>query len=255
MTEMVNGAPESTSYSSGQLPVTPSSQPASSQVHEEKTFKQSEVNDLVGRAKHEAVERYKREASMASRENYQQPNYGVPPHQQQPVRGEPQFNGMSEAEFRRMAAEEAQRLRDEWVADTHRSAQEQEANRMATEFFTKLDAGKAKYNDFDAVVKEVDFAAIPNIVQLANMVDNTPDVMYELAKNPAKIANIQQLVSISPKLALSEMRRLAQSIKTNEEAAKFKAPNEPLSQMRPSNTSTDSNGALTVADYKRKYRV
>ena len=66
MTEMVNGEGQSFSNSSAGAPVsTPSSTPSSA-PSEERTFRQSEVNDLVGRAKHEAVERFKRDSAMAS---------------------------------------------------------------------------------------------------------------------------------------------------------------------------------------------
>jgi hypothetical protein len=49
------------------------------------------------------------------------------------------------------------------------------------------------------------------------------------------------------------VQRLSQSIKDNESAGKMRHPNEPLSQMRPSNTGTD-NGAMSVKDYRSKYR-
>lgn len=245
MTEMVNGESQSLNNSAG-LPDLTSSQPTST-VSDERTFKQSEVNDIVGRAKHEAVDRYRRDQTQQYQPTQQ---YSQP----QVVPQNPHYVGMSPEEVKRLTAEEIQRSRNEWVAEAHRSAQEQEAQRIATDFFTKLEAGKGKFNDFDKVIKEVEFAAIPNIVHLANQVDNTAEVMYELANNPAKIASIHQLVSISPKLALSEMMRLSQSIKDNEQAANYRSPNEPLSQLRPSNTST-GNGALTVSDFRKKYKV
>jgi hypothetical protein len=51
------------------------------------------------------------------------------------------------------------------------------------------------------------------------------------------------------------MKRLSDSIKMNQNAGKYQSPNEPLSQLRPSNAGTGNQGALTVGDYKRKYRV
>lgn len=202
---------------------------------QEKLLKQSEVNDIVGRAKHEAVERFKREQSRQVDPNTETRN-------------------ISHDDIRRMAAEEASRLRNEWVQEQQRIAGEKDAERIAGEFFTKLGTGKERYQDFDKTIENVDFAAIPNIVQLSNMVDNTADVMYELAKNPSKIATLQQLISISPKLAYSEMQRLSSSIKDNANVSNYKSPNDPLSQMKPSNTGTDA-GALTVTSLRSKYRV
>jgi hypothetical protein len=219
---------------------TPSSQPTQS-VADEKVFKQQEVNDIVGRAKHEAVESYKRRAELSNANTQAQPM-----HQQH-------LENLNTETVKRIAAEETQRLRNEWMQDAQRNAQEQDAQRIANEFLTKLDTGKGKYQDFDTVINNVEFASIPNVVALSNMVDNTADVIYELGKNPMKIAGLQQLMSISPKLALSEMQRLSQSIKDNETAGKVRMPNEPLSPLKPSVTGTD-NGEMSVADYRKKYR-
>lgn len=275
MTEMVNGDGQNLS-SFAPAPVnTPSSTPPASA--EERTFRQSEVNDLVGRARNEAVERYKRESSMASHQGHpnQQPNYGVPnqgynpgyqpgynpgyqPPQQAP---QPQYNGMSENEYRRIAAEEARRSRNEWLDQSRVQQQEQDAQRIASEFFTKIQAGKSAIPDFDKVMGDLDLGSIPYHVQLANMVDNTAEVMFELAQNPAKIGQLQSLIDIDvragrqPRLALTEMKRLSQSIKDNASAKKFQAPNNPLGQLPPSNAGTGNQGALTVRDYKSKYRV
>lgn len=237
------------------MPVTTSSTPSQAPVESERTFKQSEVNEIAARRATEAVDRYRRESSMASHQQNQQ----VQPQYNAPV--QPQYNGMSEQEFRRVAAEEAQKARDNWIQESNRTSQEQEAQKIASEFFTKIEAGKSNLPDFDKVMADIDLRSIPYHVTLANMVDNTADVMYELAKNPSKIGAIENLINIDiragrqPKLALSEIKRLSQSIKDNQQAAKFKSPNEPLSQMRPSNAGTDNRGALSVSDYKRKYRV
>jgi hypothetical protein len=260
MTEMVNGDSQSSSNFAGVPVNTPSSTPPAS-AESERTFKQSEVNDLVGRAKSEAIERFKRESSVASHQQPpqqqpyqapQQPSYQQPQHQPQHV---------SEDQVRRMAAEETQRLRNEWIQESRIQSQEQDAQRIASEFFTKLEAGKSTLQDFDKVMGEVDLRSIPYHVQLANMVDNTAEVMYELAKNPSKIGQLQSLIDIdvragrTPKLALTEMKRLSQSLKDNAQGAKFKSPNDPLSQLPSSNAGTGSQGALSVGDYKRKYRV
>lgn len=209
---------------------------------DEKVFKQSEVNDLLGRAKVEAVERYKRSA-------------GQPPSpSNQPLHQQHLEHMQSEENIRRMAAEEAQHLRDKWIEDAQRTAHEQEAKRITSDFLTKLEGGKSKYQDYDQVLGDFEFGAIPHVVQMATMLDNTADIMYDLAKNPSKIGNLQQLIQISPKLAYAEMQRLAQSLKDNESAQGVKMPNQPLSQMKPSNTGTD-NGAMTVSDYRKKYKV
>jgi hypothetical protein len=250
-------------------PVQTSSAPTQAPAEtRERTFSQSEVNELVGRAKTEAIERHRRETAMSSHQpsqNQQQGNVpGYNPQYQppQPVR-EQQYNGMSEQEYRRIAAEEAQRSRTEQEQENARRGEEQNAQRIANEFFTKVASGDGGVQAFDKLVSEsgVDLRTIPFHVQLANMVDNTREVMVELLKSPAKIGQLQGLIDIDlragrqPRLALAEMKKLSDSIKSNSQAANFKSPNEPLSQMRPSNAGTGNQGALSVSDYRRKYRV
>jgi hypothetical protein len=273
MTEMVNnGEGQSSSNFAGtpanNVQSTPSSAPT------ERTFTQNEVNDLMGRARHEAVERYRREGSMESRNGhqqpqqaYQQPQYGYqqpqpqpqyqPPYQQQPQ------HTLSEDQYRRIAAEESQKARNDWIQESARNAEEQRAQGIAQEFYTKVGAGEGGIQGFEKLCADtgVDLRSIPFHVQLANMVENTRDVMVELVNNPSKIGQIQNLIDIDlragrqPRLALAEMKRLGQSLKENAQAKNFKSPNEPLSQMRPSNAGTGNQGALTASDYRRKYRV
>lgn len=265
MTEMVNGDGQS-QENFAPVPVNTSSTEASAPAPvapSERTFRQTEVNDLVGRARHEAVERYRRETAMSSHQpQYQPPQQGQvyqPPAQQQPS----QAPIMSEQDYRRIAAEEAQRSRTEQHEENQRLAEEKDAQRIASEFFQKVGTGEGGVQAFDKLVTDsgVDLRTIPYHVQLANMVDNTREVMVELLANPAKIAQMQSLIDIDlragrqPRLALAEMKKLADSIKANAGASNFRSPNEPLSQMRPSNAGTGQQGPLTVSDYKRKYRV
>src|SRR5690606_40554862 len=64
---------------------------------------------------------------------------------------------------------------------------------------------------------DFDPAAFPQIVFLANQVDNTPEVIYELSKKPGKLAELQKLLEHSPQLARKQMINLSQSIKNNRE--------------------------------------
>lgn len=264
MTELVNGDGQSSSNFAGS-PVTPSSTPSPAPV-EEKTFKQSEVDKLVGRARQEAVDRFRSEGSMANRQQpSQDQQYGQQPYQAPYVPPQPQTqtHTLSETDYRRIAAEESNRSRNEWIQESRRNQEEQSAQRIAQEFFTKVGAGEGGVQGFEKQVADsgLDLRSIPYHVQLANMVDNTREVMVDLLKNPNKIGSIQNLIDIDlragrqPNLALAEIKRLSESIKENEKGSRYKSPNEPLSQMRPSTHDTGTTGALSVGDYKRKYRV
>jgi hypothetical protein len=230
-------------------PSTPAATPATPPA-EERNFRQSEVNDIVKKAKYGAVEDYKRL-------QVQQPEYAQTKQhagggegsttQQQPH--------AQESEIRRLAAQEAQRLRDEWVSEAKTKSEAEYAQRTVQSFWNKISPGKEKFADFDEVTKDIEYSRFPNVVQLlAEYVDNAPDVLYELGKDRIKMANLESLSYMSPKDAIVQAQRLSKSLKDNEAASNTRLPNEPLSKMRPSNTGTD-NGVLSVKDFRSKYRA
>jgi hypothetical protein len=203
----------------------------------EKMLRQSEVNDIVGRAKREAVESYRRQNEQKPIENFQ-------PHSQ-----------MGEHDYRRVAAEEAQRLRDEWISEARNKSEAEHAQRVVNNFWDKIAPGKDKYEDFDKITGDIEYSRFPNVVQLlADHIDNSHDVLYELGKDRLKMAQLEQLSQMSPRDAITHAKRLSQSIKDNESASTMKHAREPLSQSRPSNIGSDS-GAMSVSDYRRKYKV
>ena len=98
----------------------------------------------------------------------------------------------------------------------------------------------------------LELSTIPEVVQLANTVDNTADVMYELGKNPHKVASLLTLTRYgNVKLAYAETKKLSDSIKQNQNALQQPVPPEPLSQLKPSNVGTD-NGVLTVRELRKQ---
>jgi hypothetical protein len=218
---------------------------------EEKTFKQSEVNSLVGREKARAIEEYRRQQS--EQPHYVQQKYGEQPTQQQSIQPQNQFN--SEQEIRRLAAEEAQRFSDQRYEEAQKRYEAESAQKVVQNFWNKVAPGKEKYSDFEAVTGDIEYARFPNVVQLlAEHVDNSHDMLYELGKDRGKMATLENLAYISPKDAIRQAQRMSQSLKDNETASKTRIPNEPLSRMRPSNTGTD-NGVMGVKDYRAKWKV
>ena len=214
---------------------------------DERVFRQSELNEIVGKVRAEAVEATKRKMAEQNQSNY----FG---QSTQKSENSARHN-MTEEQIRKVAAEESTRLREHWMSEAQNKAEAEQAQRIVQNFWNKMDAGKEKYQDFEQVVGDVEFARFPNVVQLlADHIDNSHDVLYELGKDRLKMAQLEQLSQMSPKDALVQARRMAQSIKDNESSGKIRMPNEPLSQLRPSNVGTD-NGALSVSDYRKKYRM
>lgn len=213
----------------------------------EKMLPQSKVDEIVKHAKFDAAEKVRREFSSQPQPAPQQ----VAPSLNQASTG---MGGMPAPDnLREIIAEETRKQQQALMDKAQNDAQMQEGQRIAGEFFGKLKEGASKHEDFDAVVGGLPFAQIPQIVQLANSSDNTSDVMYELAKNPMKLAGLSSLLTIDPSRAASEIRKLSDSIRSNETAKKSELANDPMSQIQPSPNSTDA-GAKTVSDYRKIYR-
>jgi hypothetical protein len=213
-----------------------------SQQARERTFSQSELNDIVKRAKNEAVDRDRRARDQAS--------YGdtSPTRDHSP-------NDRNDDAIRKIVAEETQRQREQFEQQTRQRTEQEQAQNIVNKFWNKISTGKDKYQDFEKVTGDIEYARFPNTVQLlADHIDNASDVLYELGKDRFKMAQLESLSYLSPRDAVIQAQRLANSIKENEEASKLKLPNEPLSQMRPSTTGLGSGDSNSFRDLRMKYR-
>jgi len=204
----------------------------------EKLLKQSEVNEIVGGVKKEAYEKGRRDSlGEVQAKQTQELKNDVTPQQAETNAVNAQ---LSEENIRQIIDDESQRKANEAVIQN-----------VVNEFVQKMSAGKDKHSDFNEVVEKLNIPSIPHIVVMANSMDNTADVMYELGKHPAKLANVLMLAQNAPRLAQDEFRKLSESIKKNEEAAGKEQPPEPLDQIKPSITGTD-NGSMTVNDLRKQ---
>jgi len=186
------------------------------QMPKERVFTQAEVNELVGKTRHEGYERGIRESQS-----------GQKPQQ------------FDEATLGRIVEEKMQAQVRSAIAQ-----------QVVSDFVGKMEAGKGKYEDFEQKVSGLDLKTIPQIVQLANGTDNTADVVYDLANNPYKVATLLTLAEKSPHLAQAEIARLSNSIKSNQKAVEAAQPKEPLSQIKPSATTGDGS-AMSIASLRR----
>lgn len=248
--EMANGQAAGTENAvPGAMTSNAEVQQAPVQSNDERVFKQSEVNDIVKRVKSETEERTKRLYS-------EQPEYAARKYgEASPSTYNQPQSAPSEDRFRQLAAQEAQRLRDEWVQEAKTRAEADNAQRIVQSFWNKLEPGRQKYEDFDKVTSDIQYAQFPNVVQLLGQhVENAHDILYELGKDRIKMANLEFLCSKSPRDAIVQVQRLADSLKQNESAQQYRTPNEPLTQMRPSNQGTD-NGVLSVKDLRARYKA
>lgn len=213
---------------------------------QEKLVPQSQVNEIVGNAKREAaaraVEAYKSQQAQAV----------ATPQHQEPV----SHRNMSEDDIKRLTGDEIKRHFTQIEQDATERANMEAANRIVNQFRDKVVAGKDKFEDFESVTSNVAMQYYPNVVQLlAEHVDNPADILYHLAKNRDKLYRLEALSAHNHSDAVYDIKRLAESIKSNDGVSSAKNPKAPLSQQRPSNTGTDSGGTLSFSDLKQKYRA
>jgi len=199
---------------------------------QEEMVPKSEMNRVAKMLRETYYEKGKEDA-MKSSQN------AAPMQAQQMAQG-----SMSEEQVRRLIEEQTTKMQQQ-----HLMAKD--AERIVSEFASKMDMGKEAYEDFEDSVRELDLRSIPEIVHLANSVGNTADVMYDLAKNPYKIANLKVLAQTSPQLAKKEMQRLSQSIDSNKAAVQQVNTRAPVSQMKPSTGIADGGTGMTLKDFKR----
>ena len=157
--------------------------------------------------------------------------------------------GMSQEQLQQVM-QMVQQKQQEAAEAAHREQLEKEVNDVAEQYFGKLAQGREAFEDFDAVTADFDPAAFPQLVYLATQSDNTAAIIYELQKNPAKLAQLSVMVDKSPAQARKMMASLSESIKTNDDAKRnLQEAQDPLSRLKPSPVGTD-NGTKTVRDFK-----
>ncbi len=199
----------------------------------EKVLRQSEVNELVGRVKHEAYTKGLKDAQGSVQSQPQ-----VAQQQASGIGGMP---SITEDHVRQIIADNAQQ-----------QAQMTAVNGMLSNFVQQMGTAKEKYSDFDETVANLgELKDMPHVVQLATGTGMAGDVMYELGKNPGKVATLTTLAYVNPNLAQAEMKKLADSIKKNQEASDVPNVNEPLSQVKPSMVGAD-NGSNSFRDLRNK---
>jgi hypothetical protein len=159
---------------------------------------------------------------------------------------------LSAEDTRRIASEEAQRAYQDMVNAQYHQANQAEGQRIAAEFQSKIDAAKEEFPELRSNIEKVGMQNFPSVAYLANSVEDTAAVLDELFKNPIKMINIEQAAQKSPYLAEQEMKKLAQSISINKQAAQTKIANEPLSRLKPTSIGAD-NGSQSVSDFRKMF--
>ena len=222
----------------------------------EKTLTVSQVNDLVKKAKLKGERKMQEQLDAAklqieqlqAQQAQQAPEQQQAQPQQQPQQG--QMQGIDPAQLQQQVMQMFAQKQQEDEQKRHSDQLEKEVNDVAQQYFGKMAQGKDLFEDFESMTADFNPAEFPQLVFLANQTDNTAALIYELRKNPGKLANLALLVERSPSLARSEIAKLSESIKRNDEASRnLQEPQDPLNRLKSSPVGTGS-GTKNVRDYK-----
>jgi hypothetical protein len=207
------------------------------------------VSKIVARERQKAYEKGKQEALMTQ---VQQPEQQQA-QQQAPQPATQTFGGIQQAP--QMNPEDIQRMIAEHVPQyLQQQAAEYQNKQFVDGFVAKMQAAEKQFPGLEQKLNDIDFnsPATQKLVQMANNLDNTGEIMNELLENPEKMGTLLNLVHEQPKLAQSRLASLSNSIKTNREAVEQEqSALEPIGQMKSSvNAGVDEHN-LSVKDLKK----
>jgi hypothetical protein len=225
----------------------------------EKMLPASQVNELIKKAKRKGEQKMQEQLDAAKQQieqlqaqqaQQQVQNVAQTGMQQPPQQQQGQQQQIDPQQIQQQVMQLMQQKQQEEQERRHQEQLEQEVNQVAQQYFGKMAQGKDMFEDFEAITADFNPAEFPQLVFLANQMDNTPAIIYELRKNPGKLADLAVLVEKSPSMARNELSKLSESIKRNDEAKRtLQEPQDPLNRLKPSPVGTDS-GTKSVRDFK-----
>lgn len=224
----------------------------------EKSFPSSTVQKIVARERQKAYEKGKKEALMTL-ENQEVNLQQQQPAQAQPMQqppnqlgGIPQRPQVSPDDISRMIAEQLPQHLQQQV-------QEHKNNMLIESFVNKMQAAEQVYPGLEKKLNDLDYtkAGTRALVEMANSMENTGDIMNELVENPEKMGTLLNLIYEQPRLAMQRMSSLSNSIKTNQQAvSQEKQVQNPINQIKSSpNTGISGNSEqdLSMNDLRRMF--
>lgn len=209
----------------------------------EKTLTQSQVDRIVKREKAAVAERVRREMEQQQTQQVQQ---------QAPAQPEVDMDALIAEKVR----EAQDKAREEYEAQQLKAQQEaydRELQEIGHRYKTKVAVGPSKYADFNEVMEQgFDINAFAPLALAVTDYDNTVDLVYALAQDPVKAAQINNLLQTSYKVGVNQLQKFADSVTKNIDALS-QEPDTPAPLDRPKSSSVagTDNGNLSVADYRK----
>lgn len=207
----------------------------------EKMLPQSHVDKIVKKAKYDVAQATRRELEER--------------HQRELDAIRNQQSERNESVPREMDANALyQQVQERFNEEMQQRRLKEEMDKIANAYLSKMEQGKTAYEDFEEVTKEFDPTAFPQLTYLVAGMDNAADVIYELSRNPLKLAGLDRLAEKTPKQAYSELLKLSRSITENRQAQTEESSSQvspPLDRLKASRIS-GSNDKMTIRDLRNQ---
>jgi|SRR5882672_345395 len=208
----------------------------------EKMLPQSQVDKIVQHAKIKASEATKRQLEEQHRRELEA------------VRGQQQTQ-RNETVSRDVDTDAIyQQVQERFNAEMQQKIQHHEMSQVANNYLSKMQKGPQSYDDFTEITKDFDPTAFPQLTYLVAGMDNAADIVYDLSKNPLKLAALDRLAEKTPQQARAELLKLSNSIAQNKQAvsdADSQQVAAPLDRLQPSRVS-GSNGKMGISDLRNQ---
>ena len=206
------------------------------------------VSKIVARERAKAYEKGKQEARMEQEQQQAQA-----PQQQAPQPAMQTFGGMQQAPA--MNPEDIQKMIAEHVPQyLQQQAQEYQQKQFADGFIAKMQAAEKQFPGLEQKLNDIDFTSPSTLklVQMANNMDNTGEIMNELIENPEKMGTLLNLINEQPRIAQQRLASLSSSISTNRKALEEeKSAHDPIGQLKSSVNAGVDDHNLSVKDLKK----
>lgn len=232
---------------------------ATSEVSEIDMLPRSTVSKIVERERQKAFDKGKQEALMELQNN-QQDVQGLRPESQpiaQPIQRQSQGMGG-------MAPQVPQGLDQSAIEDLimqkapealMQQINQHKQQQMVDSFSAKMQAAEQRYPGLENKLNKLNYEdkAMHSLIEVANNLENTGDIMNELVSNPSKMIQVLAGIREQPYLGQETLTSLSNSIKQNQTAAAENAQaREPMSQIKPSISAGMADGAqMSVEDLRR----
>jgi len=211
---------------------------------EQKMLSQDEVNKIVAREKSRAAESARREAE----ERHQR--------EMEALNAQRMQQEQRNAEVPRDVDANAiyQQVQERFNKEMQERQMRDQMTNVANSYLQKVEEAKKSYDDYDEITKDFDPTAFPQLTYLLSGIPEAGHALYDLSKNPLKLAALDRLAEKNPRQAQSELLKLANSISANRQAqadAQTQNVSEPLDRLNSSRVS-GSNGKMGIRDLRNQ---